>query len=502
MGMTLGINALNASTPSTATSAPQPQSTPSRIVISSEPAQGRATAAGVAPKGNDIKPPVLGQGADEQTLNLIREGLDPVLAKFPKGDKVSVALLDPSGKPVTGFNQYAPLMPASTIKVATGSALWNTFGPDYHFSTKLMARGDISPEGTLNGDLYLVGDGDPSLMSELAIAWKVRPPRPTLSMGTIAEAARKLGIKSISGSVVGVDNIFHGDQAAKGWKDSYFAEQNATHIHALSVDRGRVIIPKEEKGTKKTEVEKAVYHPTQVGQSEPDAYQTITSPDTRLDAAAALTQSLSARGITVAGVPGTGAAVPADAKEIAKVQGPALRQMVDWIEQRSDNHMADMLIRRMDVENGGDGSFSSAASGVIDHMEKMGIDTAEMVMEDGSGLSRDDRVTAEQLAQIVLHMAYTDPDWLGTLSVLGESGTTANRLKNTPAQGRWHGKTGSLDDVVSYVGAIKDRQNNVWTLAMMANGKSAHGFETTQDELLLAIANLLVPPPNFTAPKV
>lgn len=69
-----------------------------------------------------------------------------------------------------------------------------------------------------------------------------------------------------------------------------------------------------------------------------------------------------------------------------------------------------------------------------------------------------------------------------------------------PARGRWHGKTGSLDDVVSYVGAIKDRQNNVWTLAMVANTKEGvRNIEPIHDALLVAIAELLVPPPSFSA---
>ncbi len=242
-----------------------------------------------------------------------------------------------------------------------------------------------------------------------------------------------------------------------------------------------------------------MYHTTQVGNAEPETFQTIASPDTRKDAAAALTQSLSARGVMVGGLPGAEDALPSDAKEVTAVQGPALRQLVDWMALRSDNHMADMLIRRLDVQEGGDGSFESASNVVIDHMEQLGIDTANMVMEDGSGLSRDDRVSAMQLAQIVLHMGYTDPDWLGTLALMGETGTTTNRLKNTPAQGRWMGKTGTLDDVSTYVGAIKDRQNGVWTLAMMANKTtSASEAETLQDELLVSLAKVLVPPPSFS----
>lgn len=497
-GLAFGLTAIDA------TMVPKPDPSVASLAVPSERSanpMGASEADSERPKGGKktVSPPMLGDAPDAQTLQVIQDGLQPVLDKFPKGSGTGVALLDPSGKVVTGINVDKPMMPASTIKVATGTALWNTFGPDHHFNTKVMVRGDLSPEGVVNGDLYLVGDGDPSIMSELAIAWKVRPPRPTLSMGDIAEAIRKAGVKSVTGSVVGVDTIFHGEPTAKGWKDSYIGEQNATYIHALSVDRGLVIVPKGEKPAKTAHNEQAVYHPTQVGQNEPENYATFTSPDTRLDAAAALTQSLSARGITVGGQPGAADALPVDAKEVTKIPSPALRQMVDWIELRSDNHMADMLVRRLDVQTGGDGSFSSGAAQVIEHVEALGVDTADMVMEDGSGLSRDDRITPTQLAQVVLHMGYTDPDWLGSLAVMGETGTTSNRLKNTPAQGRWHGKTGSLDDVVSYVGAIKDRQNNVWTLAMMANSKEGVGnIEPIHDELLVAIAKMLVPPPSFS----
>ena len=458
---------------------------------SSEPAGGRA---------KPIRAPVLGQAPDAATTQLIKDGLKSALDAFPKGKGTGVALIDPSGRVVTGINEEVPMMPASTIKVATGAALWNTFGPDHQFQTKIMVRGDVSGDGVVQGDLYLVGDGDPTIMSDLAIHWKVRPPRPTLSMGDIAEAVHKAGIKSVTGSVVGVDTIFHGESTATGWKDSYLGEQNATHIHALSVDRGLVILPKDVKVGKDADTAKAVYHPAQVGQAEPDSFQTITSPDTRVDAAAALTQSLSARGITVGGQPGASDALPADAKPVTSVPSPTLRQMVDWIELRSDNHMADMLVRRLDVHLGGDGSFHAGGAQVIEHLEHLGLDTADMVMEDGSGLSRDDRITPAQLAKVVLYMGYTDPDWLGSLAVMGETGTTSNRLKNTPARGRWHGKTGSLDDVVSYVGAIKDRQNNVWTLAMVANTKEGvRNIEPIHDALLVAIAELLVPPPSFSA---
>ncbi len=498
VGLALGLNAVSAYT--APQSAPPISSMAAQQAATPEPGQASdPNSEGISRVGRDVRPPMLGKAADTNAVEVIRKTLAPTLARFPQHDQVSVALIDPSGRMIVGLNEDEPLLPASAIKVATGSALWNTFGPDYHFTTRLMARGDLSPDGVLNGDLFLVGDGDPSLMSELAIDWKVRPPRPTLSMGTIAEAIKKAGIKSITGSVVGVDNIFHGDQIAKGWKDSYISEQNATYIRALSVDRGRVIIPKNENASDERATDKAVYHTTQVGNAEPETFQTIASPDTRKDAAAALTQSLSARGVMVGGLPGAEDALPSDAKEVTAVQGPALRQLVDWMALRSDNHMADMLIRRLDVQEGGDGSFKSASNVVIDHMEQLGIDTANMVMEDGSGLSRDDRVSAMQLAQIVLHMGYTDPDWLGTLALMGETGTTTNRLKNTPAQGRWMGKTGTLDDVSTYVGAIKDRQNGVWTLAMMANKTtSASEAETLQDELLVSLAKVLVPPPSFS----
>lgn len=89
---------------------------------SSEPAGGRA---------KPIRAPVLGQAPDAATTQLIKDGLKSALDAFPKGKGTGVALIDPSGRVVTGINEEVPMMPASTIKVATGAALWNTFGPDH-----------------------------------------------------------------------------------------------------------------------------------------------------------------------------------------------------------------------------------------------------------------------------------------------------------------------------------------------------------------------------------
>lgn len=496
---------LNLSDAFTSPSAPK---TPVAEVATQNPTTDGATqessplpASSGDPTPGRVSPPVLGNKADGPTRDAVIQALDPILATFPD-QGTGVALLDPSGEVVVSKGADTPLLPASTIKVATGTALWNVFGPDHRFETTFVTQHPPGPDGIINGDLYVLGDGDPTWMSELSVDWKVRPPRPTLSTGDIANELIEAGIKGITGSIVGVDPIFTGEATAPGWKPSYLPEQNATRIYALSVDRGLVFAPKSKEGVNLQDGA-LIYHTRQVdGPKAQEGYALSTSLDTRKDTAAALTQSLLARNVPVAGPPASAEAAPADAQQVASVPSLPLRQMVDWIELRSDNHMADMLVRRLDVHLGGDGSFVSAGQHVIDHVEALGVDSAGMVMKDGSGLSRDDHISAAQLAAILLHMGYSDPDWLGSLSLMGETGTTSNRLKNTAAHGRWMGKTGSLDDVVSYAGAIKDRQGGLWTIALLANGKAAGGQAyTLHDQILTTLATVLEPPAQFSSPK-
>jgi D-alanyl-D-alanine carboxypeptidase/D-alanyl-D-alanine-endopeptidase (penicillin-binding protein 4) len=161
---------------------------------------------------------------------------------------------------------------------------------------------------------------------------------------------------------------------------------------------------------------------------------------------------LAARGVTVDGGIGTGAA-PAEATVLAGVDSAPLAEIVGEMLTYSDNQTAELLIKELGVQAGGAGTTAAGARATSQVLADAGVEVTGATFVDGSGLSATNRVTCDLLEETLAGAGVASPVGEG-LAVAGESGTLAGSFQGTPAEGRLRAKTGSLNDVRALAGFV------------------------------------------------
>ena len=351
---------------------------------------------------------------------------------FPDGVQASVAVLDAAGEVVFELRGGEPLLPASTAKLAPGAAALLLFGPDHRIPTSVEAVGELDDEGVLRGRLELVGGGDPAL-SQAAYRSLVYVARPHTELEALADAVVDSGVRVVTRGVVAAPDAFGGTPVAPGWKDEYLAVLDARRITALSVDAGLDVT-----------VVKEPPNPELV---------LLAAADPAAEAVAAFADLLAERGVVVGGDVGL---AEGEATVVGEVTSPPVRDHVRFAFERSDNHTADTLFRLVGHGMGADG-WEQSGEVIARLLADAGVDTTGMRLLDGSGLSRDDRMSARTLASIdhVMRSGEHGEAWRDALAVAGEEGTLRRRLLGTVAEGRFLGKSGTLDDVTALAGTVE-----------------------------------------------
>jgi D-alanyl-D-alanine carboxypeptidase/D-alanyl-D-alanine-endopeptidase (penicillin-binding protein 4) len=215
------------------------------------------------------------------------------------------------------------------------------------------------------------------------------------------------------------------------------------------------------------------------GRTQPVSVESARSRTPALDAGRALAAALEVDPATVTVLPGP----LRGGKEIASVQSPPLMSRLRDMMNASDNVMSEAIGREVAAELGRPQSFDGAARSVLSVLTEAGVDTAGARLFDSSGLSVDDRLTAETLDDVVnVAVGNTEPKLrplVDLLPIAGGSGTLSNRFLDTelvrPAAGFLRAKTGSLTGTNSLAGIITDRSGRVLTFALISNNAGPTG---------------------------
>ena len=330
------------------------------------------------------------------------------------------------------------LIPASTIKLLTATAVLDQLGKDFHFTTTVQSS--AAPRAGTVDRLYLVGHGDPLLASPERIAKDQQDPETaglaTTPLMTLAERIKAAGVSAIPGGIIGVDNRYESIRYAPDWPASTRAAIGP--VGALTVNDGY---------------------------SGPAGSGGAVS-DPALNAAAELTRLLKGLGVT-AGTPIHGDA-PAKAEAIASIDSPPLPLILTEMLSASDNLTAEMLIRELGARAGG-GTPAKGAGIVLDTMKSLAIPTAGITLVDGSGLSQRDAVPCQTL-QAILQLTST-PKFAPIrdgLAIAGQRGTLAPRFVGTPLAGNLRAKTGTLSGVSGLAGFVTS--DRLLTFSLLVNG--------------------------------
>lgn len=323
------------------------------------------------------------------------------------------------------------LVPASNLKLLTGFAALELLGADTRFRTDVVGSAAPDGSGTVAGDLWLVGGGDP-LLSTAPFRARVKygSSMAYTAMEAVADAVVAAGVRRVTGSVLGDESRYDSERTVPSWPARYQSEGHIGSLSAIAVNDGRDFAAIE-------------------GQPSPGG----PSREPAVAAASALVDLLRQRGVVVEGGPAAGKA-PEDAKVVASLDSPTVAEIVAEMLTFSDNTTAELLTKEMGLQHSGVGSTAAGVQAITETLVANGVPTDGLVLVDGSGLDRGDRVSCATLDALLDEAGAEGPLAEG-LPVAGSTGTLVDRFRRSSAAGKVKAKTGSLRDVTSLSGWVE-----------------------------------------------
>jgi len=445
------------------------------------------------------------------------ETLDRLLADPAlHGATVSLMVRDAkSGNTLYQHNPRTRLVPASSLKLLTTAAAMDVLGPQYRFSTQLLGSGTRTGS-VLSGNLYLRGLGDPT------IQWA--------DYQALAASLAQQGIKQVQGDLVFDDSFFDAERLGIDWAQDDESTYYGAQISALTVspntdfDAGTLIVT--------AKAPAAVGQPVSVDISPATNYvqvsnRAVSGPGnsyglTRqhgtnlLQLTGALApgkqsrqwvsvweptqlvanlfeQALAQQGISVQGRRVIGGVTPATATVLAVRESAPLQELITPLLKLSNNNMSEALLKAMGRKTANAGTASAGVAAVADFLKRQGIDAATLTQVDGSGLSRRNLVSSQNLTDLLL-AASKQPwfnAWYSALPIAGNpermtGGSLRYRLRGTAAQDNLHGKTGSMSGVSSLTGYVTDAGGRRLVFSMVSNNYVVAGSQIKALENRLA----------------
>jgi len=327
-------------------------------------------------------------------------------------------------------------LPASLEKLYTTSTALLRLGPTQTFTTSVLGVGTPDLSGVWNGTLYLRGGGDPTFGAVgFDHAWYGTGTTMHSLIGVLLKAT---GLTGVNGRIVGDESYF---DSARGTPATGYGRSSDVEgeLSALAYDRGFTNL-----------------HGT--------AFQSRPA----LFAAQSFASGLRAAGARLGPrFPISTGRTPGNATLLASVQSPPLATLIALTNAPSDNYLAETLLKDVGARLGGAGTTAAGAAVVrAELLSQFGIAPR---LNDGSGLSRYDSTSPQQLVTLLQAMA-TNPVFVNSLAIGGETGTLRHEMNGTSAQGNCRGKTGTLHDVANLAGYCRAQDGHTLAFAFMANG--------------------------------
>lgn len=367
-------------------------------------------------------------------------------------------------------NVDTAMVPASNEKLLTTSVALDVLGSGFRYHTAV--RADAAPVGgVVNGNLYLVGSGDPFLgTDEWWAQYDQLDGRFHTRMEDLVAAVKRAGITQVTGTVVGDESLFDAQRQGP-WAQRLVAARESGPLSALTVNEGFTDWPERAGSTAKARV---------------------PADNPPVAAATVLAQMLSAQGVGIVN-PAIGAGTtPAAAVEVAGVDSPPLSDVITHVNSYSMNMGAELLLKRLGVAAAAEGSTQGGSRVVLSRLQARGVPADGLRIDDGSGLAETDRVSCRALVA-VLAAAGPDSPLAASLSIGGTRGSLLERMVATPARGRVLAKTGTLNDVAALSGFVHSATDPEVTLtfAYVANQNQLpiEATRAVQDTLMAALTS-------------
>jgi D-alanyl-D-alanine carboxypeptidase/D-alanyl-D-alanine-endopeptidase (penicillin-binding protein 4) len=345
--------------------------------------------------------------------------------------------------------------PASVEKLYTATAALERLGPEARLETTVLGVGQLAAGGVWEGSIYLRGGGDPTFGTTAFIDSHYGGLGTSLAT-LVEQLVHTDAIHGITGDVEGDESYFDSlrGEPSSNYREDPFLEGT---LSALAFNRG----------------ESGSYH----GPHAPAAF-----------AAHELLRALKAAGVKVKGSSGA-ATAPAGATRLAAAPSPTVAQLLGLTLPPSDNFFAETLVKDLGARFGGAGTTAAGARVVRETIAAHFGLHPQIV--DGSGLSREDQTSPQQVVTLLADLATTT---VGTtlrddMAVAGHSGTLAERMRGTAAAGRCQGKTGTLTGVSNLVGYCEDLSGQYLAFAFFDDGIATEAAHVLQDNMTISLAD-------------
>lgn len=413
---------------------------------------------------------------------------------------VSLCVLDANtGKTLYAKNEQIGLATASTLKTITAATALSILGKDFQFQTTLAYTGTITTDGTLKGNLIIIGSGDPTLGS-----WRYQN-KENAVLNTWVTAIKTAGIKKIEGTIIGDDRIFGTQTTPEGWVwqdiGNYYGagtsglawRENQFDIHLKpgnsTADEAKVVktvpatpyvqIVNELKTGSPGSGDRAYaflppYSNTTylrgswgIGISKTGI--SVALPDPAFDCAYRLQDTLKRLGISTSQQATTtrlmtlnNQVIPSVTQKISTISSPNLREITYWFLKKSINLYGESLLKTIAIKSGKAGTTAKGAETEINFWADKGIDRTALNIIDGSGLSPGDRITTSAMASVLFQIQ--KENWF------------PEYYKALPEYNGMKIKSGTINDVSAFAGYHTDAAGNKYVVVININNYNGSGI--------------------------
>lgn len=438
--------------------------------------------------------------------------------------------LDGKHEEIISFNPDLSVAPASGLKVFTSSLALDYLGSDYQFETKLYYDGEIK-DGILNGNIFIVGGGDPTLGSSQV--------KGSLSLKELfnewLNALISKGIKKINGNIVGDDLIFDEKNLPDQWNWIDIGNYYGASSPALTINDNLYFLYFETssevgRDTKLLRTDPEIPNLTfenhiKTGRKNsgdngyvylsPNSYHAVLSgtlpagekefaikgaiPDPTLFAAQAFYKFLIENNLQVVGsaLKLTYKIAYDNNKLLIVHKSPKLKDIVFVVNKKSNNLYTELLLKQVAYNQTGIGSTDAGIEILEQFLRNNNIDTKSLILYDGCGLSREDAISSRMMVELLevnLSKKYFN-DFYNSLGIVGDP-TDISFYKNlgigTSLEKNARIKSGSIVGVRSYSGYLRNKSSRMIAFSMIANNYKGSGSDVNKIHLKLMeeLANL------------
>lgn len=424
---------------------------------------------------------------------------------------------------VYSFQSQLSMIPGSLSKIFTTAVGFEQLGSDFRFMTVLAYDGFIDQKGTLQGNLYIIGSGDPMLGS-----YRFRQTTPDTLFAQWTAALRGRGIQSINGRLLFYAGIFDNKPLHDSWAWGDIGNYYGAGAYGLNFHENMYFV--------KFRPGKDVGYPATVAQTEPKAlnvrsYNEVTTaakgtgdqvviygdpnqsvrrycgtvplgkdlfsvrgamPSPPRSCAELFADYLRIHEIPVSNNVAECTTLPTNLTNLLEHHSNTYYVIAQYTNQTSNNIYAESIFKYLGYNAYKKGSFENGSKCINQYLKNHAISASGVQIVDGCGLSRNNLVTSDFVCRFLTHIQSRPiyKDFRKSLAKVKESGTARNMLKDLPDNIEMYIKSGTMDNVKAYAGYVVNEQNEELCFCIISNNHTCNNAEikAKMEKILRTIA--------------